>query len=105
MPKVYFVTGLQGAYDVLDKHRTISEQLGLVKGKDPAAQPDWWSQPLFKYWDEMCRRHQKKFGDFVCMPRDEDGNEATELTTANLLEKIRVVLMNHKNRRNGPAMT
>jgi CheY-like chemotaxis protein len=26
-------------------------------------------------------------------------------TTANLLEKIRVVLMNHKNRRNGPAMT
>jgi hypothetical protein len=84
MPRVYVVTGLHGAYDVLDAHREISDRMGLIRKKS-AQHPAWWSQPVYKYWDELCRRHKEKYGEFVALPLDQDGNEVTELTTENLL--------------------
>ena len=47
MPVVYIVPGLEGAYDVLDEHRVISERLGLTIQKS-ASHPNWWAKPCYK---------------------------------------------------------
>lgn len=47
MPRVYFLTGLAGAYDALEVHRDLSMALGWMVRRD-AAQPAWWAKPTFK---------------------------------------------------------
>jgi hypothetical protein len=47
MPRVYFLTGLAGAYDALEVHRDLSMALGWMVRRD-SEQPDWWAQPTFK---------------------------------------------------------
>ena len=58
MPRVYLVTGLKGAYDILDEHRLISEKLGLTVKRE-GNHPTWWTNPEFYYWDEFCRIEQE----------------------------------------------
>jgi hypothetical protein len=60
-PIVYIVPGLEGAYDVLDEHRVISDKLGLMKKKS-ARHPKWWAKPCYKasleyirLWQDMDR--------------------------------------------------
>lgn len=90
MPRVYFVPALAGAYDVLDVHRQISDQLGLIKRKQ-MDEPAWWGQPLYKYWDELFRRHLGRFGQYKSLHIDEQGKEVTDLTTTNLLDWTKTV--------------
>ena len=52
MPVVYLVTGLQGAYDVLDEERAVSGRLGLTVKKSPD-HPNWWAGPGFKAYLEQ----------------------------------------------------
>lgn len=47
MPRVYFLTGLAGAYDALELHRDLSMALGWMIRRD-AVQPAWWARPTFK---------------------------------------------------------
>jgi len=84
MPHVYFVPGLVGPYDVLDRHRGISEARGWVVDKDPA-HPEWWTYPYFKCWDEIVR---VQGGAFVY---DDEGNPSTVMTTENWLNWIDMV--------------
>lgn len=59
MPVVYFVTGLNGAYDVLDEDRAISDRLGLTVKKSPD-HPAWWGGPGFKAALEQGRLWKEK---------------------------------------------
>lgn len=47
MPRVYFLTGLVGAYDALEAHRDLSMALGWMVCRD-GEPPAWWAQPTFK---------------------------------------------------------
>ena len=57
-PVVYLVTGLKGAYDVLDVHRRISRRLGWMVRKS-GDHPGWWTRPCYKASVEYIRRWQQ----------------------------------------------
>ena len=59
MPVVYFVTGLNGPYDVIDEEKAISDRLGLMTKKS-SEHPSWWSAPGFKAYIEQWRLAQEK---------------------------------------------
>lgn len=54
LPAVYFVPGLDGPYDVLDRHRCISDQLELTVKKS-SQHPSFWTSPGFKTYLEQWR--------------------------------------------------
>ena len=86
MPRVYFATGLEGAYDALEKHRDLSKSLGwMVDRLDD--HPKWWSWPTYKpsidHQIEMQNRGQLGFRFF----EDKDGKQVSLLTTQWLVEQ------------------
>ena len=54
MPVIYFCPGLADGYDILDEHKRVSEQLGLIN-LEKKEYPKWWTNPWFGYYDEMER--------------------------------------------------
>lgn len=84
MPKVYFISGLSDAYDLLDKHRLMSEKMGLMR-KKTSRHPKWWSYPRFLVWDELLRLQK------VASKNNKKRRLSAELTTRNLKKWIKIV--------------
>lgn len=59
MPVLYFCPDLPDERSVLDEHRTISEQLGLMNLK-PKQTRKWHVNPWYGYYDEMQRQLHEK---------------------------------------------
>ena len=55
LPVVYIVPGLEGAHDILDEHRLISDRLGLTRKKS-SNHPTFWSAPVYKASLEYLRQ-------------------------------------------------
>ena len=56
MPVLYFCPNLAEALDVLDEHRLLSRQLGLMDLAEKQI-PQWWTNPWQGYYDEW-ERHR-----------------------------------------------
>lgn len=74
-PRVYLVTGLEDAYDLLHAHRRITDSMGLTVRKE-GEHPRWWANPHYKYWDEYLRQDKSRTS----------GQPATRITQASYLE-------------------
>ena len=78
MPRVYFLTGLSGAYDALEAHRDLSMALGWMVRRD-AEQPAWWAKPTFKPAMDLFAGEQ----GLRVLYKNEQGEWASHFTTEN----------------------
>ena len=84
MPRVYFLTGLEGAYDALEPHRDLSRDLGWMVDRS-GEHPRWWSWPTYKPCiDLQIQIYDKQ--QYQWLVKNEEGEWVSELTTQWLKE-------------------
>ncbi|NIA08083.1 MAG: hypothetical protein GWP14_10710, partial [Actinobacteria bacterium] len=90
MPRVYFLTGLEGNYDALPAHRDLSFALGWMV-KHSAKSPEWWSSPTYKISIDLCSKQVDDRGvhKVDAFSVDEKGRKRSFLTTEFVREHVR----------------